>query len=206
MAMTSIPETVHRYYTPGQVAVWAGVTSMTIIRWCDAGVLHAITTPGGHRRITEHSVRDYLSKRGLPIPPEMAPKLAVDRRVVLVADARSHRAVLARFLGLAPIEPYADDYRALVAIASSTPAAVMVEASVEIDAERIVRALREGPKTSALPTIVWGEASRVEAARNAGATHAFGRDGLADAERVIRFLLRSEVRAGTFRPGEGKVA
>ncbi len=206
MALTSIPEPVHRYYTPGQVAVWAGVTSMTVIRWCDAGLLHAVTTPGGHRRITEHSVRDYLSRRGLPVPVEMAPAVAAGRRVVLVAPSQLHRDVLARLFGLAPVECHADDYRALVAIASSLPAVVLIKASADIHAERLVRALREGPLTSALPLVVWGERPRLEAARSAGATHTFDVDGLADVERVVRSMLRPPRSVPAARAGDVKVA
>lgn len=71
MTSTSLPKNTPKFYTPGQVAAWCGVTSMTIIRWCDAKVLDAVVTPGGHRRIKEDSVRQYLVSRGLPLPKEM---------------------------------------------------------------------------------------------------------------------------------------
>lgn len=192
MTSTSLPENYPRYYTPGQVAAWAGVTSMTIIRWCDAGILHAVTTPGGHRRITEESVRDYLVKRGLPIPQEMAPRrvTSMPRVVLLTPDTRQQKAIINRLRGSADVTAYADEYRGLVHIVADPPASVLIDgATNSFEAARLVRALRDNPRTSNLVIAVWGE-GRHEAARSAGATHVFGKDALDDLERAARAHVR----------------
>lgn len=192
MATTSIPVKQARFYTPGQVAVWAGVTSMTIIRWCDAGILHATTTPGGHRRITEESVRDYLTKRGLAIPAALTPRTS-DRgtRAVLIGDARGRRALASKLKSLA-VSFFDDAYEALVDVSVDLPALVLIDASVIGDAPRVIRALRSNGHTSNVTIVAWGAPAIADAARQAGATHVFGRDAVADIERVVSAIRPPE--------------
>ncbi len=54
------------YYLPGEVANMYGVTTRTIANWCDRGILKAITTPTGQRRILASSLkggRSYDDKK-----------------------------------------------------------------------------------------------------------------------------------------------
>lgn len=188
MATNSIPIAAARFYTPGQVAVWAGVTSMTIIRWCDSGLLHATTTPGGHRRITEESIRDYLTKRGMAIPPALAaPVVEGEARVVLVCDARTRRSLASKLKGLT-VRTFAEPLDAVVEICCTPPAMVLLHASGSNDPAEIVRALRSHGKTSGVQIAVWGAPDAVDAARQAGATYAFRHDATADLERVLATL------------------
>lgn len=192
MATTSIPRSHARYYTPGQVAVWAGVTSMTVIRWCDAGILHATTTPGGHRRITEESVRDYLTKRGLAIPAELTSHSpAGGSRVVLIADARTRKALAAKLKNVF-VSHFEDPYEALVDICCDPPAMVLVDGSTFADAPRFIRAIRSHGTTSRVQIVAWGPPAVSDAARQAGATHAFQRDAVADLERVVGAIRTPE--------------
>jgi excisionase family DNA binding protein len=189
---TSLPENYPRYYTPGQVAAWAGVTSMTIIRWCDAGILKAVTTPGGHRRITEESVRNYLVERGLPIPDEFGPKKAPPPpRIIIVDDEpRALRALVNRFKKFVEISSFSDGYRAMAAACADPPAALVIDMILpEMNGEKMIRALREEPRTSKLPIIAWShDANQLEAAKRAGATHVFSKDAVDDVERVLKAI------------------
>lgn len=165
---------------------------MTIIRWCDSGVLHATTTPGGHRRITEASVRDYLTKRGLAIPPELTPQAVTGAaRVVVLCDTRSRRALAPALRGLSA-KLHADPLETVVDVCCDPPAMLLLEASGSIEAAEIVRALRSHGRTSSLPIVVWGSPAAVDAAREAGATHAFRNDALDDVERVLSTLRAAE--------------
>ncbi len=71
------------YYLPGEVADMYGVTTRTIANWCDRGILKAIMTPTGQRRILASSLkggRAYHDKKaafvermarkraGVPVP------------------------------------------------------------------------------------------------------------------------------------------
>ncbi|HEU4409013.1 MAG TPA: helix-turn-helix domain-containing protein [Polyangiaceae bacterium] len=191
VASTSLPANAPRYFTPGQVAAWAGVTSMTVIRWCDAGLLKAVTTPGGHRRIFESSVRDYLLSRGLPIPPEMAgaaPGAAVSR--VQLVDATVAGDLGRHLQDVAEVASYGDPYRALVAACSSVPAVFVLDISAPgVDGERLVRALRQEPRTSSMAIVAFGaDAAELDAARRAGVTHALARGALDELERIVRAI------------------
>lgn len=45
------------YYLPSEVAAMFGVTPRTIANWCDRGILQAIMTPTGQRRILASSLK-----------------------------------------------------------------------------------------------------------------------------------------------------
>lgn len=193
---TSLPENYPRYYTPGQVAAWAGVTSMTIIRWCDAAVLKAVTTPGGHRRITEESVRDYLTQRGLPIPPELGPKKgSLPPKIILVDDeSRALKALTARFKRFLDVVSFTDGYRAIAAAAADPPAVFITDMIMpDYNGERVIRALRDEPKTAKLTIIAWSnDPSKVEVAKSAGATHAFSKDQIDEVEKILMKLVPAQ--------------
>lgn len=44
---------MEKLYTPGEVAAKLRVDPKTVSRWCQAGRLPHIKTPGGHNRIKE---------------------------------------------------------------------------------------------------------------------------------------------------------
>jgi excisionase family DNA binding protein len=49
------------HYPVGKVARALGVHPKTLDRWCDAGKVRCIRTPGGHRRIPASEVRRLIS-------------------------------------------------------------------------------------------------------------------------------------------------
>lgn len=46
--------------TPGEVAHIFRVDPKTVTRWANAGLLHAVRTPGRHRRYRESEIRELL--------------------------------------------------------------------------------------------------------------------------------------------------
>jgi excisionase family DNA binding protein len=52
-----------RMLTPGEVAALFRVDPRTVTRWAKTGKLHAIRTPGGHRRYPETEVRALFTSR-----------------------------------------------------------------------------------------------------------------------------------------------
>jgi PleD family two-component response regulator len=174
------------------------VTSMTIIRWCDAGLLKAVTTPGGHRRITEESVRDYLTQRGLPIPPEFGIKAAAaPPRAFLVDDEpRALRAMTNRFKKFMDVTGFSDGYRAFAAACADPPAALVIDMIMpEMNGERMVRALREEPRTAKLLIIAWShDPTQLDAAKRAGATHTFSKDEVEEVEKILKTVCSPAAR------------
>lgn len=83
-----------RLLSTAEVARRAGVSAKTVARWVDAGVLDALYTTGGHRRIAEDVLRTFLdSRRSLfAMGRQMQPS------VVVVGTGRT---ALARALGAA---------------------------------------------------------------------------------------------------------
>lgn len=47
----------------GQAAKFANVSTATIVRACEDGLIEYFTTPGGHRRITLTEVRRLMAYR-----------------------------------------------------------------------------------------------------------------------------------------------
>jgi len=55
---------VRELLTPRQVALAIGVSEASLKRWCDKGLLPAIRTAGGHRRLPLNGVLDFLRRSG----------------------------------------------------------------------------------------------------------------------------------------------
>lgn len=53
--------------TPKQVARAIGVSEASLKRWCDKGIIHAIRTAGGHRRLPVNSVMQFIRSSGRDI-------------------------------------------------------------------------------------------------------------------------------------------
>ncbi len=67
-----------RILSTADVARRCGVTRRTVARWVDAGVLPATYTTGGHRRIREDDLVDFLdSRRSLMALDRLSPGLRV---------------------------------------------------------------------------------------------------------------------------------
>jgi len=59
------------------------VSPKTIINWIEAGHIKAYKTVGGHRRIKQSDLEDFMRKQGIPIPEE---EVGDGRRRILVVD------------------------------------------------------------------------------------------------------------------------
>jgi excisionase family DNA binding protein len=49
------------FLTTGEAAAMLRVERVAIVRWCKAGKLDSIRTPGGHRRVKEADILAILS-------------------------------------------------------------------------------------------------------------------------------------------------
>jgi excisionase family DNA binding protein len=70
-----LAQTIDRMLSPGEVAVLFRVSPKTVTRWAKQGKVHAIRTPGGHRRYRESEVRALLDHAGTtpPAPVQRRP-------------------------------------------------------------------------------------------------------------------------------------
>jgi excisionase family DNA binding protein len=69
--------------TVSQASDYCRVSPKTIINWIEAGHIKAYKTVGGHRRIKQEDLDQFLREKGMPIPEEVK---ADERRKILVVD------------------------------------------------------------------------------------------------------------------------
>jgi excisionase family DNA binding protein len=61
----------HWYLTSFEVAAACGVSARTVSNWIRHGSIPAHRTVGGHARISAEDLRQFLSERRMPMPPEL---------------------------------------------------------------------------------------------------------------------------------------
>ncbi|MFH1122898.1 MAG: response regulator [Pseudomonadota bacterium] len=71
-------------FTVYQASRHCSVSPKTIINWIDAGHIDAYRTVGGHRRIKQSHLEDFMRKQGIPIPEEEP--LGERKRILIVDD------------------------------------------------------------------------------------------------------------------------
>ena len=59
------------YITTGFVAERCGVSSVTVLRWIEKGLLSAFRLPDGHYRIHRDNFSKFLAKHSIPIGEHM---------------------------------------------------------------------------------------------------------------------------------------
>ena len=75
------------YYAPREVAVYVGVSSRTIMRYCREGYIKEERTPTDRRRIPREAVLDYLEQKGLLIDDNEIRRDVIYARVSTIAQA-----------------------------------------------------------------------------------------------------------------------
>ena len=70
-------------FTVFQASKYCNVSPKTIINWIDSGHIKAFKTVGGHRRIKNSDLEDFMKKQGIPIPEE---DLKEERKRILIVD------------------------------------------------------------------------------------------------------------------------
>ena len=69
--------------TVSQAGKYCKVSPKTIINWIDGGHIKAYKTVGGHRRIKQEDLDEFLRKNAMPIPEEVKGE---QRKKILVVD------------------------------------------------------------------------------------------------------------------------
>jgi excisionase family DNA binding protein len=70
------------FITTSKAAKICGVARTTISKWIDKGALKAFVTPGGHRRIIEQHLMDFLRKKSI----QPTSKFEEKKRILIVDD------------------------------------------------------------------------------------------------------------------------
>lgn len=78
------PEMTDRVYTTMDLARVCRVSLRTVIRWVDDGRLPSFRTPGGHRRVREEDLKQFLERYHIPVADTLRPH----GRTILVVGPR----------------------------------------------------------------------------------------------------------------------
>ncbi|MCK5509262.1 MAG: response regulator [Desulfobacterales bacterium] len=70
------------FITTSEAAKLCGVARTTISKWIDEGVLNAFVTPGGHRKVIERDLMDFLEKNSIRPTSKSGEK----KRILIVDD------------------------------------------------------------------------------------------------------------------------
>lgn len=73
---------MERHFTSHQIANLVQVSPSAVLRWIDSGLLPAFRTPGGHRRVLEPALLEFLKVHQLPIPQQLSSVV----RVLVIDD------------------------------------------------------------------------------------------------------------------------
>lgn len=123
-----------------------GVSTFSVQRWFDEGLLSGARLPGGKRRITAESLRRFMAEHGLlPARAEAPDRL----RVLIVEDDARLLAVMKDVLtetGEILVQTATSGLDAGLALAEFNPDAVVLDVMLEdIPGSAVVRRLRQSP-------------------------------------------------------------
>lgn len=132
--------------TSHQAANLVQVDPSSVVKWINDGKLSAFKTPGGHRRIRQRDLVNFLIAHRMFVPEAL--RL---RRLLLIDDDESLLKSLGRsFKSYEDLEVHssANAIEAMVLIGSVKPHAVVVDTQMEgVDALALCKTLRANPTT-----------------------------------------------------------
>ncbi len=73
-------------FTTFIIAKLLDVYPTTIANWIDQGKLKAFSTPGGHRRVANKDLLEFLKKYKMPVPDELIILKSPNKKKVLIVD------------------------------------------------------------------------------------------------------------------------
>ena len=143
-------------YTTFDIAKLCGVYTTTVINWIKQGKLKAYSTPGGHRRVVESDLKDFLERFKLPVTLGTEDKTR--RRVLIIEDDEDVGRLLRRVLegsgaGL-EVEWIKEGIQGLLALGKEPPELVILDVVMPVvDGARILATLRLDPHTAHIKVI-----------------------------------------------------
>ena len=118
-----------KHYTTTEISKLLGVTAATINGWINSGAMRSFKTPGGHNRIRQDVLLDFLSKNNIPIPPEL--ETGNMPKILVVEDDEDVRdfvlAVIEDLKYLVEIELAKDGYAAGNKVVKFSPDIVILD-------------------------------------------------------------------------------
>lgn len=137
-----------RAFSTFEAAKVCGVVHTTVINWINKGMLKAHATPGGHRRIQHGDLVDFMTRFGMPIPPDLLERA---KKVLIVEDDAAVQRMLKRALQMLPgveLNACAGGLEALVAIGKDAPDLVILDIRIpQVNGLEVCKLLRSSEHT-----------------------------------------------------------
>ena len=143
------------FITTSKAAKICGVARTTISNWIDKGKLKAFVTPGGHRRIIEQDLVDFLRKNG----NQLSSKFREKKRILIVDDNPDHiRLLEAAFLPASDkYEVYAasSGFQAIYKIGEIKPHIVILDIVMpDMNGFEVCEKIKNNPETKDIKIII----------------------------------------------------
>lgn len=139
-----------RFLTSHEVASLVQVSPSAVLRWIDQGLLKAFRTPGGHRRVTAHSLRSFLRSHQMPVPAALEQRAP---RILVIDDEppflRSVATVIRHTDAEAQIELCESPVSGLLKVGLWRPDVVLLDAYMPgMDGPEVCQRLKADPETA----------------------------------------------------------
>jgi excisionase family DNA binding protein len=143
-------------YTTFQIADICGVRPTTVIKWANQDRIKAYATPGGHRRVLESNLMEFLKKYGFPIPANLFGDHKF--RVLIVEDEVAIASLLTRGLQRAhekiEVQWAKDGVEGLLAVGQTLPDLILLDVEIPlVDGSRVLANLKSDPQTKAIRVV-----------------------------------------------------
>ncbi len=130
------------------------VSPVTVRQWAQKGQLHALTTPGGHRRFTRQEVERFAREHELTLQPAPDPRL----RILIVDDDKQFSGYLVELLtGLSTevvVETASDGFEAGQKIQTFQAHIVLLDLMMPgMNGFQVCRMLKSAPATKGIRII-----------------------------------------------------
>jgi len=142
------------YLTPNQVAELLMVSPTAVRQWAEKGDLHALTTPGGHRRFLPGDVESFARNKGINLNLSGDDTLRV---LIVDDDAQLTRYLVKLFQGFqdkVSIETTCDGFLAGLKISEFNPHVILLDLMMPgVNGFDVCRVIKTDPNTRAIRII-----------------------------------------------------
>jgi CheY-like chemotaxis protein len=144
-----------KLYTTFQIADICHVRPTTVIKWANRNLIKTYTTPGGHRRVRQADLLDFLKQYNIPIPPELS---SAGPHVMIVEDEKPVGMLLCKAFQSLPhnieVEWIRDGVEALLSLGKRTPQLIVLDVVMPVmDGAHVLAKLRSDARTQKIKVI-----------------------------------------------------
>lgn len=143
-----------RIFTTQDVSRMLSCDLTTVIKWVNEGKLKAYKTPGGHRRIEDADLTDFVKKFKLPFPEE----LKSENRILIVDDDPDFINLAADYLGQIEnicLDSASEGFTAGEKVISFNPHVVILDVKLPgIDGYEVCRRIKGKEETKGIKIVV----------------------------------------------------